>query len=553
MESSNVGVAPGRIGERSGDLEVFSRRSSGLVRELSLADAAWYGILAAAALFGLLYVFPIPQGTLPGLSVPLSALLAMVVMVPVYVLYAGLGSAMPRMGGDYLYQSRAIHPAVGFTFTFAWEVFMWVTFTTTGGLVVSTLALQPLLYHLGVEWSSAALIDASNWFGGGDGLLVTTLVLAAAAFLTTIVGIGVYRKVQRAIIVPAILISNLVLIVLLLRSHGSFLSNFDAFHSEALGQVGMADKVRAAAGGYDPPGFSLKNTILFISVTGLIWYVVFGAQGLLGEIKQAGSFSKLLKAFMLGGLYVGIVAWVLPTWLFQQAMGRDFMAEYAFAVGEGKIEAPGGATVTNLAMMMTGSPVVLILLSLGFLAVGYYFATCVFLNMTRVLSAMGMDRTLPGWFATVSERFHAPVNAALFYLVVAVGLNVLYRVNDDIRNTMLFGGAFTSVGVIAVTGLAGVLFAWRAKPAHDTSPIARHRLFGLPLIAVAGGATFLAAGTVTVLNLILPELGFTTGWARTLLLVSLLVSALWFFAWRAYQRHVNGVDIDLAFKQVPPE
>lgn len=535
-------------------LGVFSRRSSGLVRELSLVDTAWYGVLAAGALFGLLYVFPTPQVFLAGLNVPLSALIAMVLMVPVFALYAGLGSAMPRMGGDYLYQSRAIHPAVGFTFTFAWEVFMWVTFTTTGGLVVATLGLQPLLFNLGLHWNSAGLIDAANWFGGANGLLVTTLALTAMAFAVTLRGIGAYRKIQRFVIIPAIVVSNVVLIVLLARSHGAFIEHFNAFHKAATGDPDFAATVQAAAdrGGFVTPGFSLRYTVMFLSVVGLSWYVVFGAQGLLGETKQANNFGRLFRAFIVGGMYVGLIAWVIPTWLFQRAVGTDFMNAYAFAFTNGDVTAPAGATIPSFAMMMTTSPIVSILLALGFVAVGFYFTTCVFLNMTRVLSAMGMDRTIPEWFSRISERFHAPVNAAVFYFAVAVALNVLYRFDDEVKNTMIYGGAFTSVGVIAMSGLAGMLFAYRARHVYEVSPVARHSILGLPLIAVAGAVTFLAAGAVTVMNLIYPELGFTTTAARLLLLLSLVVSAVWFFAYRAWQRR-NGVDLDLAFRQLPPE
>jgi amino acid transporter len=203
-------------------------------------------------------------------------------------------------------------------------------------------------------------------------------------------------------------------------------------------------------------------------------------------------------------------------------------------------------------MMMTTSPIVSILLAIGFIAVGFYFANCVFLNMTRVLSAMGMDRTLPEWFSKVSERFHTPVNAAIFYVILAIGLNVLFRYNTEVQTTMIFGGAFTSVGVIAVTGLSAMFFARRAKHVYDASPVASRTFLGMPLLAVAGAVTFICAGGVTVANLLVPELGFTTGWARTLLLLSLVVSAVWFFAFRAWQKR-NGVDIDLSFKQIPPE
>jgi hypothetical protein len=101
--------------------------------------------------------------------------------------------------------------------------------------------------------------------------------------------------------------------------------------------------------------------------------------------------------------------------------------------------------------------------------------------------------------------------------------------------------------------LAGVLFVYKAKAIYDVAPVARYKFLGLPLIAVTGAITFLAAGAVTAMNLIYPELGFTTTAARLLLLLSLVVSAVWFFGYRAYQRRAKGVDIDLAFRQVPPE
>lgn len=532
-------------------LSVFSRRSSGLVRAFSLFDATLYGVLAAGALYGLFYVFPVPQASMPGLDLPLSTLIAMLLMIPVFAVYAGLGSAMPRIGGDYLYQSRAIHPAVGFTFTFAWEVFMWVTFTTTGAYVINVLGLQPLLYNLGLIWNSKSLIDASSWFAGADGILFMSLALVALAFLTTIAGLGAYRKIQRYIILPTIVVSNIVLVLLLLRSHGSFISHFNAFHEKALGVSNYAAKVTSAHAAV--PGFSLKYTLLFLSVTGIVWYVVFSAQGLLGETKQANNFKRLYGAFAIGGLYLGLVAWVLPTFVFQQTLGKNFLYHYVTTFNGGKIEAPAGASIPSFAMMMTTSPIVSILLALGFITIGYYFATCVFLNMTRVMTAMGMDRTLPEWFSKVNERVHAPVNAAIFYLVICVAMNLLFRWDSSVQTTMLFGGAFTSVGVIAVTGLAGVLFTTRAKGVYDVSPVSKYKIFGVPLIVVAGIITFVAAGAVTVANLLVPELGFTTTSARLLLLLSLVVSAAWYYAYRAYLRRAKGVNIDLAFKQIPPE
>jgi amino acid transporter len=537
-------------------LAPFARRSSGLVRDLSIGDAAWYGVLAAGAMFGLIFAFPTPQVTLPGLSLPVASLIAVVLMPAIFALYAGLGSAMPRMGGDYLYQSRAAHPALGFSVIFAWECFMWAAFTIVSALVIGTLGLQPLLYNLGVRLHSSALIDAGTWFGSVTGLFVLSVFATFFGLTICALGMRVYRTFQRYVLIPAIVITNVLLIVLLARSHGSFISNFNSFHEAATGDKNFAATVQAAAakGGYKTPGFSLWHSFLFLSVTGTFWYVMYAAQGLLGETKQAGNFGRLFKAFCWGGFYLGIIAWVIPTFLFEHAVGRDFMSAYASAYSAGSIAEPAGANMASFAMMMTSSPIIAILLSLGFVFGGLYYVCSVFLNMSRVMAAMGMDRTLPDWFSRVSQRFHAPVNAAVFFACLTLVLDVLYRYGHaNLKTVILFGGAFTGVGVVAFTGIAGVLFPWRAKQVHDVSPVARYRVFGIPLIAVAGAVAVLASGTVTVLNLAEPALGFTSRGGRILLLASIALSLCWYFAYGAWLKRRHGIDRGLSFREIPPE
>jgi hypothetical protein len=68
-----------------------------------------------------------------------------------------------------------------------------------------------------------------------------------------------------------------------------------------------------------------------------------------------------------------------------------------------------------------------------------------------------------------------------------------------------------------------------------------------------GGILLVVSGAVTESNLIFPELGLTSLAARLLLLVSVVCTFVWFWAFRAYQKRRNGVNIDLAFAQIPPD
>ena len=64
-----VDVAAGRPDSPSPNSPRFARASSGLVRELTLVDIAWYGIFSTGGPFGYVYLFPTPQFVSPGLSI----------------------------------------------------------------------------------------------------------------------------------------------------------------------------------------------------------------------------------------------------------------------------------------------------------------------------------------------------------------------------------------------------------------------------------------------------------------------------------------------------
>ena len=67
----SVDVASGQRGSAAQGSPRFARASSGLVRELTLVDIAWYGIFATGGLFAFVFLFPGPQYASPGISIPL--------------------------------------------------------------------------------------------------------------------------------------------------------------------------------------------------------------------------------------------------------------------------------------------------------------------------------------------------------------------------------------------------------------------------------------------------------------------------------------------------
>ena len=100
--------------EPEGRPALFTRKATGLVRQGRTRDALFYNVMWSSvaltfAFFWLLYPF-----YYQGSNAILAFLIAAALGLPGAFLYAMLAQVMPRTGGDYVFNSRALHPAIGF-------------------------------------------------------------------------------------------------------------------------------------------------------------------------------------------------------------------------------------------------------------------------------------------------------------------------------------------------------------------------------------------------------------------------------------------------------
>src|SRR5947209_10184165 len=250
----SVDVAAGRPDNPNRISPRFARASSGLVRELTLVDIAWYGIFATGGLFGFVFLFPIPQFASPGISVPLMLVFTLLLGVVVYFVYAALGSAMPRAGGDYLYESRTLHPLVGFTVPWACQLLFWLAFPASGAYVVTTFGLVPIFHAFGAS-------GVESWLLTETGTFIVSAVVVVACWLLTVYGLRVYAPVQRYVLVPAIVIATLTIIGVLLANLGTdFTAKFNQFHA-GTGITAASVSAAAVKHGYRAPAFNLGHTL----------------------------------------------------------------------------------------------------------------------------------------------------------------------------------------------------------------------------------------------------------------------------------------------------
>jgi len=539
MASSAAGTADG------GGTALFARQSSGLLRELSFADTAWYGVFSSGGLFPFVFLFPGPQYFSPGISIPLMLAFTLIYGVVIYFVYAGLGSAMPRAGGDYLYESRSLHPVIGFTVPWACQLVFWLAFPAAGAFVVTSFGLEPIAQKAG--WTGV-----ETWLFGHNGTFVVSAVVVVLCWALTVFGLHVYRILQRWVLVPGILIATATIIVLELVNLGTdFPAKFDAFSG---GQITTQQVATAAAkAGYHSPGFSLGHTLIWVAVlAAYVPYTMFSAQGLLGEVKGARNLWRLYAAFVLPGALVAVVMLAIPYTLIQSIAGGNFLNQFSWAYNGGGITPSYSPNIGVLVSMLSSNWLVTILVAAGFICGGFGIANVVFVNASRIMMAMGLDGSLPSFFADVSENRHTPFKAATLWSGLALVVAAVFAYKPSWETIILIGGAITSVTVVGFTCIAATVFPYRSKDIYRASPVAQYSVGPVPLISIAGAIGAITTAALVWVALTNSQLGLTSTNARLSIAGAFLTGLAVFLAMRLYRRS-QGVDPSLAYRYVPPD
>jgi len=533
---------------------VFRRTASGLTREISAIDHWVYNVFTLLVLTGAAFFYVWAPGQFPATNPVLGLIVAAIVIVPIYVAYSMLASAMPRSGGDYIFQSRILHPSIAFMGLFAMCIWLWY-WLELSGFWIAAMVLSPLFSAIGVFTGSASMLALGTWFSGGTGILVTALVtnvIIAAAFLP---GLRTYLKIQWFLFAGVVISIVVMTIVLLTTSHQTFVANFNSFMAAFdPSQTNYYQYVidTAHANGFDPTaGGGLYGLIGVIAIAwfNLIWAV--WSMPNLGEIKHASNFGQLNRV-MQASLAFGTLVLAGTMALLIRVCGQEFTLALGFNWFNGTIEFPVQPYTSILIPIMGGGAIVVVLTLLGFFTQAIQQSFNVFVGGTRLLVAMSMDRVLPESWGKISRRFRgSPVSAILFLLIGAEVLAVvLWRV-PNLENYAL-STSFAATIYQSITCLAAAVFPWRAKQIYEASPISKYKVGNIPLVTLCGVWGFLVGVVLIIFYLVEPNLGLASSAGLYGMIGVFVVCFIWFWVARATNKS-RGIDIDLNFQQIPPE
>src|SRR6266540_2838832 len=259
---------------------VFTRASSGLVRQVKAQDVAYYGIQQIALSYIVFIV--LAWGAYPGSSMPLASVIAMVGGLAMGVCYAMFATLYPRSGGEYVYLSRTLFPVVGFIVSFSFA--LWETFYTgINGAFFSLYSVSPFLSALGLQTHSSGLLSASNWFAGNWGIFIGGSALIVSLTYLQIRGAGVYFRWQRWATLLALASLVVTVLVLIVAAAGGL--DFRTHFNDLVG-AGAYEKIAAQGAQGAAAPFDFGQTLKFMIWPAFsIWFAV-ASTSFSGEVKN---------------------------------------------------------------------------------------------------------------------------------------------------------------------------------------------------------------------------------------------------------------------------
>ncbi len=534
--------------------EVFTRKASGLVRVMSPYAAFIYNILTMGLIFPWTYLWA--PGALPGGRLVWGILLAMILEIPIAFSYVWLSTALPRSGGDYVFQSRVFGGGVGFTVVMSGFVIWILQWVALSGWLLSYLGFAPLFLGLGATLGNAALSSIGVWFTSSTGIIITSILNAFVAMVILVSGFKNYVRLQNVMWVGILLAFLTMLFVLFTAAPSLSPSKLDAF---AVAVGGAPNFYQTALQAVEKAGidlnapFSLLATLL---VAPIAWTSLQGATYSAeqnGEIKDARSFKNQAIIFVGSLIVTGILLALLAAAL-EHAVGTQFLyvagAGYWSKIGEATIE--GFWLWPNIiAVALTASPIVVLFIAFGYILNSHQIVHNCYIGVTRCMVAMSLDRLLPEWVSHVSEKFHTPVNAHLAYFLASIPVILLYNLYGNWA-TLTLGVTFACGYVFVISSLAGALLPYRAKEVYEASPGAQYKLGNIPWVTILGGIGLVGGGIMVLLFMFYAQLGLTSTLAYAVVFGIIIVSALWYFLAKNAQKG-RGINVDYAFKEIPPE
>jgi len=538
------------MAEAIGQKGLFVRNATGLVREVSPLNAyiinfiVSHPVLPIAA--GLFFAF----SAFPGGNFVVAGLLSIPIILSFTYSFGLLTSIIPRTGGDYTLVSRILHPALGLISSFCMTAAQLMSAAFFGRLVV-IVGLGPGLVGIGLVSNNPGLVDAGNTVATSPFwtfVVGSLLYLSAAGIL-----FGGWRWTLRWQNVLFLLVSAgflLSVVIALFTSHDSFVSNFNQFAGPYTNNPDTYNLVIAnaqEAGITMQPGFSLSNTIPVIGIFATFSIFTYFSSFLGGELRQ-GRSTKTAHVMAIAGV-TGLLSIVICAYIFVNTFGADFLTA-AFSSSGMPSQIATSPTYFFLIAASANNALLAWVLVITFMLFWPLLTYVVFIQPGRMLFAYAFDGILPAAVTKLSKS-HTPWVAVLLTVLATEAIFAWSLTSDWIFRIVVY---LTLIQLIAMglVGVAAMTVPWRRPDLYRASSSQRTFL-GLPVISIAGAGALVSAIFIWVLYFAYPGFGLSDSLGLWIWVIALVLGAVLFYIGARVVRRRQGVDLDLVYREIPPE
>jgi glutamate:GABA antiporter len=523
---------------------VFVREATGLVKNVSFFDSIAMNMsnMSVGALLGVIGIsglVPMLGHDMTGVNLVWLSVIGFLVSFPQIAVYTIMSRRMPRTGGDYVWVSRTLGGPAGSVLSF-----MGYTTETTAYLALIVLSTVFAIGSVGLFFNSSS----STYLGlavpaGTPGSTPGIQWVIGAIIFGALVGINIVRPKAGYRLVSILTIFGFFALILgiaeLLNAGSSGVQNY----INGFGLNGTLLGINGTGSAYNlvqsqgSTGFNFGNTIYLLPLMAAFIYPwLNAAPAVASEIKGKSAVrwnvpisALLVFIFVTGALatmyYVGGQAFINGAYSNVPLVFGYFTPPFNF---------------WTLAMGVSNNNIVAGLIGLGWILANLSVLAYGVIVISRYLLAQSFDRFLPSPISDVNPRFGSPVKAFLISLVVTVvlvGLAAFYYSGLG----GLFGATIASMIYFAFVGLAAAVWGMRKEKGMTKV-----------ILIVAGIANICVFGFLTYQYLTYP-LQWSLNNLTVYFVVGTFILGAIIYALSYYYHKGKGIDISLAFKEIPPE
>lgn len=539
----------GTVTQQPAGGKVYVREASGMVRELgplaTLAVSA--SIVAVGTAFNLMEVY---QAVIyPGSIINVGLTLALVPATFFGIMYVLFSMNMPRSGGDYVYVSRIVHPAIGFMMNFAFTFWLIIWWGSDFPGIVEYM-VSPALggYALATNNSSLLSFASSigtnqNWiFAGGVIALIITAIFVllgtkyTARFLVLGFIIGMIGQV-------------VVMLLFAFTSQSAFIS---AFNSHFAGAVSVNSIVKiAGSNGWSYVPLSFAASVAAIPYA-FLWYLGYNMSAYVaGEVKKVKSSMFIA---ILGSLILGWASYIISAYLYGNVVPYQFQqaASYLYYNAPSAYPTPIFPGPYFFVGLLTNSPIVAMLPLIAQIFWAALLPVAIAMVVTRNMFSWSFDRVVPSFFSDLNPHTHSPVKSTVIVCLIGLIFAWLWAYTTYLTLEINFIWALSIAFIIP--GLAAIVYPYVKKGTlYKNTPAERYKIGRLPLIVLCGIISVVFYTYIAYECYVTPAISGPVGVSViALILGSFIAGPVIYYAAKFYHTRKDGIDISAAFKEIPP-